>query len=516
MAGGHLEVERKYDVDDGFVLPDPTGLAGTLDGSPTGVVAVDTPVEHRLSAVYVDTPDLRLTRARITLRRRTGGTDEGWHLKLPAGSERRELHAPLGRAAARPPKALLDPVRGILRGTAPGPVATLQTHRVVTALRGEDGQVLAELADDTVTATVPATEPGEPAEVTAWREIEVELVTGDERLLTAAGTWLVAAGARPSPAASKVGRVLAGRLGTTADARPTTGKKARAGDVVLAAVRDQVAALQQADVGLRTGRPGAVHQIRIATRRLRSILAAFRTVLDRATTDPLRAELAWLAGELGRARDDEVALAHLRELAAAQPAELVLGPVAARLQQTQLRAEEEGLRRARATLAGRRYLRLLDDLHALLADPPLAEDATRPARPVLRAATARAGRRFRRRVRAARRAGPEEREEALHEVRRAAKRVRYTAEVGRAQLGRAARQPVRWSKRVQTSLGALQDTVVTRERCRRLGIEATAAGEPAFTYGRLHALEEARADRALAAFEQLEPELGRALRAATR
>src|SRR5688500_20101478 len=115
MAGNHLEVERKFDVDAGFRLPD----LGDVDG----VAAVDAPVEHDLEAVYHDTADLRLLRARVTLRRRTGGADNGWHLKLPAGTARRELHAPLGRAVKNPPRGFLAPVVGILRGAPTVPVA---------------------------------------------------------------------------------------------------------------------------------------------------------------------------------------------------------------------------------------------------------------------------------------------------------------------------------------------------------------------------------------------------------
>ena len=74
MTGGHLEVERKFDVDDGFALPD---LAGV-----DGVAASDPPVEHTLEAVYHDTADLRLARARVTLRRRTGVVAAG----APAGT----------------------------------------------------------------------------------------------------------------------------------------------------------------------------------------------------------------------------------------------------------------------------------------------------------------------------------------------------------------------------------------------------------------------------------------------
>ena len=511
MTGGHVEVERKYDVDGDFVLPDPADLTGA------GVATTDEPVEHALEAVYHDTADLRLARARITLRRRTGGTDAGWHLKLPGeDGARRELHAPLGRSRKNPPKTLLDPVRGILRGAPTGPVATLRNHRVVTLLRDADGRALAEVADDTVTASASA--PDGAAELQAWREVEVELVDGGEDLLAPVGEWLLAAGARPSASSSKLARVLSSRLPPPAavPARRREKYGPSAGEVVLAAVRTRVEALQTADLGLRTDQPDSIHQLRVAARRLRSIFAAFRPVLDRAVTDPLRDELSWLGDELGPARYYEVALDHIRAVVAAQAPEVVLGPVAARLQQATLQSAATGRERALATLTGDRHMRLLDALHDVLEHPPLTPTAGDPAGPVLRAAVRRVGKRLRRRIDAARDLDGEAREAALHAVRTAAKRVRYTAEVGVVERGSSGKRLVKVTKRVQKTLGEVQDTVVTRDLCRRLGIAAAAAGENAFTYGLLHGLEEARAARASAAFAELEPDLVPTLRAASR
>jgi len=504
MTSGHLEVETKYDVDEAFVLPDVAGLAG--------VTSVDAPVEHQLEAVYFDTADLRLLRSRVTLRRRTGGTDAGWHLKLPAGTARRELHVPLGRAVKTPPSALLEPVAGVVRGEVPRPVATLHTRRVVTVLRGATGELLAEIADDTVTASVPPTGPGAPLEVQVWREVEVELGAGDDALAAAVGERLTEAGARPSPSASKVGRVLGERLTEAAGPVPQGREPEDAGEFVLGALAGQIAALQAADVLLRTDQPDAVHQIRVAARRLRSTLAAFRSVLDGAVTGPIRDELSWLGGQLADARDAEVALEHLRSVVAAQPDELVLGPVGARLQQTQIQEAQAGSDRARLTLSEQRYLDLLDALHGLLAVPPFTPRAGDRVRPVLRKATRRSVRKLRRRVSAARRAPQDVDSTALHAVRKAAKQVRYTAEVGRGEVAHL-KAVARAAKRVQKVLGELQDTVVTRELCRRLGVAATAAAENSFTYGRLHALEEERAERAVEQFRAMLPELRAALRA---
>jgi CHAD domain-containing protein len=283
--------------------------------------------------------------------------------------------------------------------------------------------------------------------------------------------------------------------------------------VVRAALQLQVRALQDADLMVRTGQPDGVHQVRVACRRLRSTLAAFRPVLDRAHTDPLREELAQVGAALSPTRDSEVALAHLRELVAAQPPELVLGPVAARLQQAAIQEDQAGDESARKTLTSAAYLQLRDDLDALVAEPPLTEDAGRPADEVLREVLARTARRLRHAVRAAR---DSERAEALHEVRKAAKRVRYTAEAAVPVLGRPAAELVSALKNVQQVLGDRQDTFITRPLCLQLGLQAFAAGENAWTWGRLHALEQARCEQAEREFWQRWPQLRPVLKTATR
>lgn len=204
MVTEQLEIERKFDVGPDFVVPDLTAVPGVVTAGP--------PVVHDLVAVYHDTADLRLARARVTLRRRTGGPDEGWHLKLPAAGGRRELHLPLEEGAGGPPRELREAVATVLDGAPVGPVVTLRTRRVVTALRSADGRVLAEVADDAVAATVPPTAPGEQAGERSWREVEAELVAGEVPLLAAVGAVLVAAGGRPSARASKLAFALAGRL----------------------------------------------------------------------------------------------------------------------------------------------------------------------------------------------------------------------------------------------------------------------------------------------------------------
>jgi inorganic triphosphatase YgiF len=196
----HLETELKVEVGPEFVVPELSGLA---EG-----VTVTEPEVRLLAASYFDTRDLRLVTAGITLRRRTGGTDAGWHLKLPVGTgSRRELQAPLGDADAGVPPQLASLVSGWVRHEPLQVVATLETHRTVRNLVGTHGETLAEVADDIVTGRIPG-QPGNPAEPVTWREVEVELVSGGPELLAAARSRLTAAGARPSSSASKLGRLL--------------------------------------------------------------------------------------------------------------------------------------------------------------------------------------------------------------------------------------------------------------------------------------------------------------------
>ena len=373
MATVVHETERKYDAArEGTAALD---AVKTMTGT-AGVAAVSELPEQLLDAIYYDTADLWLIRAGITLRRRTGGEDAGWHLKLPAGADTRdEIRLPLTSADGAVPEELAALVRAYTRGAALAPVVRIQTRRHVLRLVDGAGQALAEIAADHVSA-----EPADGSAATAWDEIEAELVTGGPALLTAIDTQLRRAGARAAATKTKLQRALAARLPAAGPApQQRLTRHSPAGKVVLAYLRDQVAAISHYDPLVRRDEPDAVHQMRVATRRARSALEAFGGIIDREMTRPLCVELKWLAATLGQARDTEVLQARLTaDLAAVAPA-LVVGPVQARIT-AHFTAE---LARARQTalgaLDGQRYLRLLDDLDALLADPPLTPQAERTA-----------------------------------------------------------------------------------------------------------------------------------------
>ena len=195
----HLEIEQKFDVDEGFVRPD---FGGRIDG-----VAAAEPVTYHLAATYFDTPEQRLAANKITLRRRTGGTDQGWHLKLPTGEgARRELQAPLGDPGDDTvPTRLAAQVAAVTQGQPLTPIAQLDTERTVVTLTDGDGVVVAEVADDVVTARRLRGSSSAPLR---WREIEVEVPVAAPDLQRAAADLLSDAGARPAGHGSKLARVL--------------------------------------------------------------------------------------------------------------------------------------------------------------------------------------------------------------------------------------------------------------------------------------------------------------------
>ncbi|MDT9682954.1 CYTH and CHAD domain-containing protein [Streptomyces sp. TRM76323] len=480
MAETKREIERKYEATTDTRVPDLTRVRGVSRVVDAGTADLD--------AVYYDTPGLRLAAHSITLRRRTGGGDAGWHLKLPvAPGVRDEIGAPLDDDV---PPSLAALVRARTRGDALAPVVRLRSSRDVRHLLDGDGGLLAELSTDTVHAE-RLTGGGGTAR---WTEIEVELADGgDPALLDAVGKRLRKAGIRPAASPSKLARALE-ETGTPPRAARPPAPDGTAGDHVLAYLRAQVDALLDHDAGLRRDRPDAVHQMRVATRRLRSALRSHRAVLDREATAPLAAELKWLAAELGVDRDREVLDARLLAALDTVPRTLQLGPVRGRLRRWSAAREAGSRGRLLEILDGDRYLALLDALDTLLADPPLRPAAAKAPEKVLAKAIGKDYARVAARLERALALDPgPERDTALHEARKAAKRARYSAEPAAPVLGRPARRLAKGMKAVQRLLGDHQDSVVAREALRNLAVQANGAGESSFTWGLLYAREEAAA-----------------------
>ena len=442
----HVEVERKFDVDDAAAPP-------CFDG----ILAAAAPVSQALDAVYFDTAARDLAAARITLRRRTGGADAGWHLKLPAGpGVRTEHRMPLGGDTV--PAELRDLVLALVRDRPLSPVARIATARDVTLLSGADGVVRAEFCDDRVSA-------GDQR----WREWEIELVADEPDLLERLGDRLRAAGAAPAAHGSKLARAL----GAAVPAGPVHHDRAHR------AVAQLVDELLVWDRAVRVDADDAVHQMRVSIRKIRS-LARGAAVAD---------ELRWLAGLLGVARDAEVLAERYRAALDRLPAQLVRGPVAHRLVAGAAARYQAGRAEALTAMRSKRYFRLLDGLDVLVAGPP----ATGAGPDRVDAA-------YRRVRKAARTAARSGHDADLHRIRKAAKRLRYIAAATEAPL------IAERAKAIQSLLGDHQDSVVSRAHLLAEADAAHAAGADTLSYGLLYQQEADLAGRCRA---QLDDALAR-------
>jgi len=458
-----LEQEHKFEVESDFVLPNLAGVKG--------VTEVGEPIEQTLESTYFDTPDHRLAGAGVTVRRRTGGDDAGWHAKLPSAVEpgaRHEIRVGLGRAVRTVPKRLRVTVSGLAGAQPLVPLATLTTRRTLRRLLDDEGVLLAEVADDEVEATAVVDpddeEGGRP--LSQWREIEVELVDVDADVVARVGRRLVKAGATPSPRRSKLDGVLGG---PAAEPAPPTRPRDRVHTLVQDRLATQLDVLRRRDPLARENLPEGVHTMRVAVRRLQSALATFRPFLDRSVTDPLRDELKWLSHALGDARDAEVRRerldAAIDALVAERPEldwdEERVRPV---LWSSLVARHAAALNALTEVLTSDRYAALLDRLRELVAEPPWTDRATKRVRGAYLRRVQRELRRLRRRVAAADDStlSPEERAHALHQARKAAKRARYAVEPLRPIYGSSAATLTKRLKMLQSALGQHQDTVVTR------------------------------------------------------
>jgi len=469
----HRERELKFDVPETWRAPD-------LDAALPPGSRVETATVH-LESTYFDTAERDLLRSRVTLRRRRGDTDTGWHLKVPAGNARLELRHALGPDDDEDvPGELADLTLGLRAGASLAPIATLVTERAVRRVVDETGRTMAEVVVDEVRGTALAATVGEAAVLTQWREVEVELgETGDERLLERLAAHLRTSGAEPAASASKIARALG---------RPPVA--ARRPDGLAGIVADyldaQFLVLVGQDVELRRGRD-AVHGTRTATRRYRSALRIFAPLMDADRAAHLDAELKWYAEVLGRLRDRHVLRAHLDAAVDELPPELVLGPVRNRIHHLLDADLAEAQAALDETMTGERYFALLRELRAWYEHPPLAEG--RPAADANRFLR-KAERRLRRRLAAAGDRSSPEHDAAMHRARKAAKRLRYTAELAEPELGRAARKTRKRAKRVQERLGARQDSVIAAEFLLRAGrVAGTTPDENGFTFGLLYQRE---------------------------
>jgi len=235
----------------------------------------------------------------------------------------------------------------------------------------------------------------------------------------------------------------------------------------------------------------------VATCRLRSALATYRPLLDRDRSDPVGEELKWLGQILGRPRDADVLHRRMRHLVAARPDELGLATVGRRVDQELGDRHLGALAELVAALEGERYLRLLDALDELVADPPLTARAGKKADKQLPTLVGRAARRVDRAARAvAADRTAQTRDQGLREVAESAKRARYAAESALPVAGKPASRLANRMKALQDVLGEHQDSVTAQALLLELTMTDHLSAENGFAFGLLYAQERVRADDA--------------------
>ena len=501
-----VEVESKFEVGSDHPAPSAESFAPLV---------ADDAVEHQLSATYYDTADLALTRHKVTLRRRTGGDDAGWHLKLPGREGRIELRAPLGDDV---PAELVEAVAGLVRRRELAPIARIDNDRRVSLLRDADGTAVVEFCDDRV--TTESFVPGGSA--SGWREWEAELVDPSlpnaGEALAGVSAACVAAGAQASSSSSKLARAV-GEVPDLWD---------RGVSPVRDALGEDLSQLLDHDPAARRVTMVGVHQMRVAVRGLRSTISSYAAELAAETegTDldlaSLLEELKVLAAVLGKVRDIQVVDERLEGIAAEYPEDVVSPQTRQRLRAELDFEERRAGERVTAALVSDRYLDLVDALHELVAvagtdpdagpaeDAPAADEVKKKRRKdqemVLRGVDRQFAKFTKSRTRTERDLAQldlslAQREELTHVVRKRAKALRRNVS-SLPDKGGLSVAPLRTAcQRLHTVLGEVQDSVTARQWIRRIARRAESAGESTFGFGVLFEHERGFSERTLAGFE---------------
>lgn len=439
---------------------------------------------EKLTTVYYDTDDLRLTRWGCSLRHRRG---HGWTLKLPTspsnGVLARVEHTFEG-SGSKPPAEALDLVSAFLRGRPVHPVAKLKTLRKSVKLHGASGEEVAEVVDDDVRVV----SDGHVAD--RFRQVEVELLNGaPTATLEQLKQSLQDAGAGPVEETPKNVRALGSaalELPELHCERPIP--QSPAAEVVRYSLAASVERLLRYDAPLRIGMdPESVHQARVATRRLRSDLRTFLPLLVNEWACGLREKIKWLGDELGAVRDADVLVGRLRKRA------MKLSSEDARAGESVIDrfAKECNEKRAHLTrmLREKRYLDLLEELVEAAKEPRLEPQAFDPAVDVLPSLVEEPWKRLRKSVKVL---GDDPSDDELHQARIKAKQCRYAAEAIEPIGGKPVARFARRVEKLQTVLGELHDAVVAEQRLR----EIKGDRDEVFAAGELAAMEAHAADEA--------------------
>jgi CHAD domain-containing protein len=376
----------------------------------------------RPTATYWDTVQRRVLRWGYTVRhRRASGSGTALFPRAPLRT--------LASATVR---------RGLLE-----PIATIITDRHRVELTGDEEERV-EVSDDKVSSV------------------------------------LTDAGATPTEAA-KIETVLGRDAGDPELSLPRPGRKISIEDLLRFAIGSGATRLIVNDRAARLDPdPEAIHQARVATRRLRSDLKTLEPLVHPAAAGWIRDELAWVGELLGSVRDTDVLIERVRTLARELHTDADAAEIVTELQGDRRRRQVELLE----GLGSPRYVRLVQTLIDASAAPPLGDDVDggRRARPRLRKLAAKSWRRL---ARGVKRLDADPADGALHEIRKRAKRARYAAELAAGALREDAEPFAERLADLQDVLGELQDAVVADERLTALVRDDRLSAKAAFAAGKL-------------------------------
>jgi CHAD domain-containing protein len=443
------ELELKFSAPADFA-------AGALT-SQAGIEEIAELPALNLVAVYYDTDDLRLARAGVTLRYRTGD-DNGaaWTLKLPT-MDTRELRDEVVFNQANG-NSVPDEARRLTTAFARGAelhkVARLRTKRRRWSLRELGGRELAELVDDRVSVV-------DGRRVTQrFHELEVEARSSDMAGLKRIESALSQMGFAPSSQSPKVFHALGPRAVERSDIPEAAAGSpgSPVADAASAAMSSAVRRLILFDPHTRLHDVEGVHQMRVSARRLRGYLRTFAPLVQEEWANGVNEELRRLARALGKARDLDVMIKRLREAAHNGISGItpMLHVMEGRRAAASRALDEE--------LEGDKYVGLLERLIRIPRESVLSAEASEPCRTALPHLVDEAWRPL---ADAADELNENPSDDRYHEVRIHAKRARYIAEVAAPWLGRQAGRDAdrfaRHAEEVQNILGERQDAVVMRQ-----------------------------------------------------
>ncbi|MEW6017557.1 MAG: CHAD domain-containing protein [Pseudomonadota bacterium] len=449
VAQAH-EIELKF-------LCDPADVPALLAALPPGEDR-----EAEMSATYFDTPEraLREREAGLRLRDEPGGRRQ----TLKAGRGIRRIEAeitPAGDGLDLSHAALLDLI-GAETAARLEPLFEVRVRRTLRDATQEGGEI--EIAID-------------QGEIRAGRrrrrlcELELELKAGEPRLLFDLARRLFDVAPLYLSFETKADQGFA--LVEPPSAHRHDGVRLSAdqtaAETFQALMRSGLSQLAANGLLLRAADTAeAIHQLRVAARRMRSALSTFKGLLDAETAEAIKGELKWIASACGEARELDVFIDETYGPAARSEAAI---HGLADLGQALEAARSKAHAKARAAVASARFRRLLLDLCAWVETGDwlaALEDGGGPAGDFAAHGLARRRRKLARKGR-----GLSDLDDAArHQVRIEAKKLRYAAEGFRSLLDdKAARRFLKRLRKVQASLGALNDAAAAEALLTRLKVE---------------------------------------------